>query len=129
MKTRRLILMVIAVIAVIAALVRGYLVFLERRLNNEPPVDGPKISAAVDAFTRDLAKRGQSLPPSVSLRQLISEGYLQPEDARQFAGAEVTISLTADESKANATLIRVRLPGDPIEVVVKRDGSIQQRRE
>lgn len=127
MKRRRLILIVSAAFVAVAVLVGGYLFLLERNLNNEPPVDGQKISTAVDAFARDLAQRGQPLPPSVTLQQLIAAGHLRAEDVRQFAGAEVTISLTNNEMNASAVQMRVHRPGNPDDVVVLADGSIQPR--
>ena len=51
------------------------------------------------AFSRDLTARGQPLPPTVSLRELVSGGYIAAADLRAFDGMDVTISLTADEAR------------------------------
>ncbi len=76
------------------------------------------------AFSRDLTARGQPLPPTVSLRELVSGGYIAAADLRAFDGMDVTISLTADEARPQEILIRVRMPDGSVTALLA-DGSIQ----
>jgi hypothetical protein len=86
--------------------------------------DAPKLAAAVQAFSRDQAARGQPLPASVSLRQLVSGGYIATNDVHAFDGMDVTISLTED-AYPQSIFIHVRMP-DGSQIAVFGDGSIQQ---
>src|SRR5919108_6464810 len=61
--------------------------------------DASKLISAMQAFSRDLTARGQPLPSSVSLRELVSGGYIAASDGRAFDGMDVTISLTADKTR------------------------------
>lgn len=86
--------------------------------------DAPKLISAMQAFTRDLTARGQSLPAAVSLRELVSGGYIAANDVRAFDGMDVTISLTADETRPQEILIRVRMPDGSVTALLA-DGSVQ----
>ena len=88
--------------------------------------DAPKLIAAVQAFSHEKAARGQLLPATVSLRELVSGGYIAAKEVQAFDGMEVTISLATDKTRAAEVLIRVRLP-DGSEIAQLTDGSIQQR--
>jgi hypothetical protein len=66
-----------------------------------------------------------SLPASVSLRELVSGGYITTNDVRAFDGMEVTVSLTASDTDPHSILIRVRMP-DGSQIAAMADGSVQQ---
>ncbi len=87
--------------------------------------DTSKLIAAVQAFSRDKTAGGQALSGSVSLRELVSRGYIAASDVRAFDGMEVTISLAADETRPQKILIRVRLPDGTV-IAGLADGSAQQ---
>src|SRR5262249_55665590 len=87
--------------------------------------DPSKIVAAVQAFSRDQPAHGRALPASVSLRELVKGGYVAADDVRAFDGMDVTISLTADETRPQEILIRVRLPDGSV-IAALGDGSAQQ---
>jgi len=87
--------------------------------------DSPKLISAVQAFCQNLTARGQPLPASVSLRELISSGYLAASDIRAFDGMDVTISLAANENTPLGALIWARLPDGSINALLA-DGSVQQ---
>ena len=114
MKTRRL----LAFLASAIAIVISASVILTTYWHRKQPVfkDAPKLVSAIQAFKRDLTAHGQPLPASVSLRELITGGYIAASDVRALDGMEVTISLSADETHPQEILMRVRLP----------DGSVQQ---
>jgi hypothetical protein len=123
MKMRRLIFVVCSLVAA-AAVVCIVLVFHWQR---SPPVvkDALKLTAAVQAFSQDLASRRKPLPASVSLRELINGGYLATNDVHSFDGMDVTISLSASEASPQSILIHVRMP-DGSQIVLMADGSVQQ---
>jgi hypothetical protein len=87
-------------------------------------VDGAKLIAAAEAYARDLRAHGQAMPESVELHDLLAKGWLQADDVKGFAGMEVTISLTVDESHPQDVMMRVRMQ-DGSEVVTLADGSVQ----
>ena len=79
---------------------------------------------AASALVADYDARGKPLPESVNLSELIAGGYLSPEQARGFDGADVTLSLNPDERLPQAAWIRVKL-SDGHELALFNDGSVQ----
>ena len=88
-------------------------------------VDAPKIFAAAKSYAAGLTAQGARIPASVSLKVLIDRGLLTEADVRGFAGLEVSVSLSANESRPQEVLVRARLP-DGREIVALADGSVQQ---
>jgi hypothetical protein len=83
--------------------------------------------SAMQMFSRDLTARGQPLPATVSLRELVGSGYIAASDVRAFDGMDVMISLTADESQPQEVRIRVRGPDGTVTTLLA-DGSVQGSR-
>ncbi len=123
MKTRRLLALAGSLIAVAVIVCVALTSYWQR----QQPVlkDASKLVAAVQAFSRDRTAAGQALPASVSLRELIGSGYVAASDMQAFDGMEVTISLTADETRSQEILIRVRLPDGSV-IAAMVDGSAHQ---
>ena len=123
MKKRQIIVIVFSVIAVATAVCLALIAYWQRPL----PVlqDGSKLTSAVRAFTQDKLKKGQPMPDTLALRELVSGGFLAAEDARAFEGMEVTFYLSADLTRPKETVIRVRLP-DGSQMVMLADGTVQQ---
>jgi hypothetical protein len=117
---------VIAVIVSFVAVAAVVCVALTNYWQRKQPVfkDASKLITAMRAFSEDLKTRGQPLPPSVSLRELVSGGYILARDVRAFDGMDVTISLTADETHPQDVLIRVRLSDGSV-IALLTDGSVQ----
>ncbi|MGA2747807.1 MAG: hypothetical protein ABSG59_03445 [Verrucomicrobiota bacterium] len=88
-------------------------------------VNGIAIVGAGKTYARELKSRGQPVPKTVSLNELVERGYLKPEDIGAFRGLEATLSLTADLSNPKTVLMRVRLP-DGTDYVLLADGSAQE---
>lgn len=122
MKARRLLAYIASAIAVAIIVCVAVTTYWQRK----QPVfkDAPKLISAMRAFTRDLTARGQSLPATVSLRELVSGGYIVANDVRAFDGMDVTIALTADETHPQEILIRVRFPDGSVTALLA-DGSVQ----
>ncbi|MBI2925656.1 MAG: hypothetical protein HYY24_08125 [Verrucomicrobia bacterium] len=119
---KRVIALAVAAVALIAAVSLVYI--LSSRSRGER-VNAEKIIAAIQAYARDLKASGATVPASVSLQELIARGLLKADDVSGFRGLEVTVSLTADETRPQEILLRARLP-DGHEVAVLADGSVQQ---
>ncbi len=88
-------------------------------------VDALKIFAAAKSYAAGLTTQGVPIPASVSLKVLIDRGLLSEADVSGFAGLEVSVSLSANESRPQEVLVRARLP-DGREIVALADGSVQQ---
>ena len=123
MKTRRLLVYIAPAIAVVIIVCVAVTTYWQRK----QPVfkDAPKLISAVQAFSRDLTARAQSLPATVSLQELVSGGYIAASDVRAFDGMDVTISLTADKTQPQEILIRVRSPDGSVTALLA-DGRIQK---
>jgi hypothetical protein len=122
MKIRRLIVIFGFLIAV-AALVSVALVSHWQRSQTFKGL--PKLVAAEQSYLRDHVSRGQPLPASVTLRDLVGSGYISTNDVRAFDGMEVIFYPTANNNDPQAILVRVRI-SDGSQVVVLADGSVQQ---
>ena len=94
----------------------------------QPAFDAPKLISAVQAFSRDLVARGEKLPSTVSLGELVSRNYIAGSDVRAFDGMDVTISLSTDDHHPQETLMRVRWPNGTVTALMA-DGSVQGLRK
>jgi len=126
MRTRRLLVILASALALAAIVYVAVTTYWQR----SQPVfrDTPKLISAMLAFSRDLAARGQPLPPTVSLRKLVNGGYISASEVRAFDGMEVTISLTVDAARPEEILMRVRLPDGSVTALMA-DGSVQGLRQ
>jgi Flp pilus assembly protein CpaB len=125
-KTKRII-----ILGVVAALAAAYTISIipnfrhraewKRTVAALQALSHERVQAAAQAFARD-RKISEG---AVSLRDLVSGGYLRPEDLPGLEEKNVTVSLTADETKPSAIWVRVRA-SDGSDIVVMADGSIQQ---
>jgi hypothetical protein len=115
----KVILAVVVALAAIAILYRG--------LTPSPKpaaVDGARILAAARGYTQMLHAKRMTVPPTVSLGELVFHGLLRPEDVKAFEGVEVTVSLTADRADPRSVLLRAHLP-DGQDMVALTDGSVR----
>ncbi len=119
---KRIIALAVAAAVLIAAASVLYIISSPSRVEG---VNAEKIVAATQAYARDLKASGATVPASVPLQELVARGFLNAEDVIGFRGLEVTVSLTADETRPQQILIRARLP-DGYELAVFADGSVQQ---
>jgi hypothetical protein len=120
MKTKRF--LIFAAVTILAIIV-GCLVFViqkpqKGRLNAE------KITAAIQAYAGKVKSENQSLPPTISLQELIVKGFLKNEDVSAFDGWNVTVSLTNSEMYPQAILMSAQSP-DGHQIAVLADGSVQ----
>ena len=89
--------------------------------------NAPRLILAINAFSHDCTARGKTLPGVVSLRELVSGGYISSADVSAFDGMDVTISLNANESDPQTILMRARLPDGSVTALMS-DGSVQSLR-
>jgi hypothetical protein len=108
-----------------AALVVGSMIYFAPSTPHLEQVNAPRLLAAARTYADSLKAQGLPVPASVSLQELISLKLVTSSDVAGFAGLEVTISLTADGSRPQEVLVRVRIP-DGHEIVALADGSVQQ---
>jgi len=126
MKARHLIAVVVSAVVVATVLCGVVMSYWQWK----QPVfkEAPKLVAAVKAFAKDLATRGQPAPATVSLRELVGSGYIAARDVRAFDGMDVTLSLAVDEIHPQEILMRVRLPDGSV-IASMADGSVQKLRK
>ena len=82
--------------------------------------------SALAAFTRDTKARGEQMPETVTLDELIRRGFLQEEDVSAFVGMKAVISLGASAIQPQSILMEATLP-DGTKMVALGDGSVQPR--
>ena len=106
----------------------GYLFSPSSRQTNLGLVDSDKIVKAFHTYCADQTRQGRSLPPAVTLRELVLLGYLQPKDIAGFGATGVSLFPPAllDETHPQNILAQARLPGDGLVNVLLHDGSVQQ---
>lgn len=109
------------------AVVTGSLVYYASFSRPPSYVNAPKLIEAAKAYGATLKGQGLPVPAAVSLKELLNRGLLIDSDVPGFAGMEVTISLSLDETHPQDVLARVSLP-DGHEMIALADGSIQQAR-
>ncbi len=79
----------------------------------------------MQAFSRDLTNRGRPLPQSVSLNDLVSQGYISSNSVRAFEGMEVKIWFGINETAPQKVLMSARLPNGTVSATLA-DGSVHQ---
>ncbi len=109
--------------ALVMATLVGVAVTTYWQLNQTVSYDAAKLISAMHVFGRDLSQRGLPLPATVSLRELVEAGYIGANDVRVFEGVEVTIALTADESRSQDCLIRMKMADGSVCALLV-DGSV-----
>jgi hypothetical protein len=123
MKTRSLFVVSSMALAVVVAL--AVTACSKRKNHLEHFQDVPGLLSAIRAFSGDLAKQGQPMPPSVSLRELVSRGYISTNSVHAFEGMETKIWLLASPGVPDSVLMSARLPDGTVNAALA-DGSIQQ---
>jgi hypothetical protein len=88
------------------------------------PLDPIQVRDAIDAFCRERSALGYPLPQTITLSQLVKDGYLHAEAIRGVGSAEVTFSLRPDTRNPGSVLIEARLP-DGSRIGALANGSIQ----
>jgi len=83
----------------------------------------PRIATAVQAFSRDRKSGAGDLTNTVSLKELLSGGYVQPADVRGLEGKNVTVSLAVGKATPSMVWISVR-ETDGSQIGLLGDGSI-----
>jgi hypothetical protein len=115
----------VAIAAILIVIVMGGLIYFASSSRHQERVNAPRLFAAAKAYAESFKAQGVPVPASVSLKELISRGLLTDSDVSGFAGMEVTISLTANETRPQEALVRARLT-DGHEIVLLVDGSVHQ---
>ena len=87
--------------------------------------DAAPIIDAVTAFCRHRAAHGLALPPTITTRALTDQGFLRHEALSSLGGLDITISLTADETRPSEIFSRIQLPDGTV-VASFADGSAHQ---
>jgi hypothetical protein len=123
MKIRRLI-VIAGLLVAVAALVSVALISHWQRSERTFKIL-PKLAVAEQSYVRDHVSRGQPLPASVTVQDLVRGGYVSADEVRSLAGADVTFYPTVTDTTPQAILVRVRM-ADGVEMAVMADGSFQQ---
>ena len=91
----------------------------------QPMLKDPSVlMKALTQFAKEKIARGQTVPASISLNELVGAGYLKPEDAAAFKGVDLTLYPTALGALPQAVVARARL-ADGSQVSLLADGSVQ----
>ena len=83
-----------------------------------------EVISVVPTISRDRTTRGQRLPASVSLRELIASGNIRASNVPALNGMEITLVFSPDEVHADQTLVRVLDGNSVIAVARMADGKI-----
>jgi hypothetical protein len=86
------------------------------------PVNGLKLIAAAQAYTRGLIKNHAPVPSSVPLQVLVDQGLLEPADIGSLQGLDVKIFLTTRDPSGHRVIMSVRL-SDGTDLTLFADGS------
>lgn len=91
----------------------------------EPFQDFPGLLTAIQGYSQDLRNRGQPLPKSVSLSELVKGGYISKKSVRAFEGMETRVWLSGNPAAVDSVLISARLADGSVSAALA-DGSVQQ---
>lgn len=121
MNLTRKVLVLCAVLLVLAAAV-----YFAMRPDPAPgSVNGVRILAAAQQYTRLFASQNLVVPETVALEDLLARGLLRKEDVTGLKGAEVTVWLRGDPRNPATVLMRARFK-DGQDLLLMMDGSVRQ---
>jgi hypothetical protein len=112
------------ILAALAVGVVALVLFIEFGYRQQASVNGDRLVAALAQYAKDLHSHGQRLPSSVTLDTLVGGGYLQPEDAKPFAGVKLIFHSDASEADPRSILMEAHMPDGTV-LAVLADGSVQ----
>jgi hypothetical protein len=121
MKTKRFLICAVAII--LAAIVICYsFVMLKPQKENSNLRNhyyAEKIVAAAHVYSSQMKSENQTLPPTISLQELIAKGFLKHEEVSPFGenGIAVTIYLKVDETNPQAVLMHAQSSSDGWQIV------------
>ena len=116
---------VLLIAAFLAVIVVAFCCWVYARKHPPPKFDANKLVEALVAYSNHQHQQQRAMPESVTLQELVAGGYLPAEQMQAFGSSNVTISLTANETRPTEMLIEARLP-DGSRCVALSDGSIAQ---
>lgn len=122
-------LLVVALVAIVGAM----LALLNVRRPQPSFKEAVAFVRSIHAFVESRTQQGAPPPLSVQLRELVDGGYITPQMARRFEGAQITLPTLPTgpsepqplERAMQQVLISLRLP-DGRKTVMTADGSIHQ---
>jgi hypothetical protein len=119
-----------AIVGVVAILMIAFGVDYVRTHSGHPSSqdfqDLPGLLSAIQAFSRDTTNRGEPLPQSVSVHELVSRGYLLSNSVRAFEGLQAKVWLRANPTVTSSeVLMSARLPDGRV-CAALADGSVQE---
>jgi hypothetical protein len=88
-------------------------------------IDGQRFVTALADYARDCRKRGEPVPPTVTLSGLVRSGYLRQEVGEAFQGVKVVFHGDADETRPGSILVEATMPDGSL-IAVLGDGGVQQ---
>jgi hypothetical protein len=120
-KTQRLVILIASSTALVAVMAVAVVAYWP----GKQPVfeDLPGLIFALQAFSQERTKQGEPLPSTVSLRELVSRGYISSNSVHVFEDTKTTIWLTVNETKPQQVLMSARLPDGSVSAVLA-DGSV-----
>jgi hypothetical protein len=130
LKTKRIIIVGVLVILGIVYVVSTIIPNVRRRSEWNQTIRAlrglptQRVRSAVEGFVRAQTK-GAGVSDTVSLRELVSGGFLSPDEAAPFNGMDVTFAAGVDEGRPQQIVAQVRLRSGGVAVELG-DGSIQQ---
>ncbi len=95
--------------------------------NNDKTITGvaaSRIASASKAYSRALRDRGQPVPASIPLSDLVKLGYLRTQDTEAFEGMDTQVGLQTNEALPVYAIMRVKMSDGSI-IILHGDGSVQ----
>jgi hypothetical protein len=114
---------VLTVVAVFLLLAIAVWVGLTTHWNMKQPTSGDFaiLVKAIEKLAQRRAAVGQPAPATMTLPELVAQGYVSAAQAAVFEDIDITIALSGDVNGTHTVLIRLRLPdGSVVEESVAR---------
>ncbi|NBV21014.1 MAG: hypothetical protein EBS05_03335 [Proteobacteria bacterium] len=125
----------IIIFRVLAALIIAYAVSIipnfhrrsewDRAISALQSLPREHVVSAIEGFVKTQNAQNRTIANMVSLRELVSTGFIRAEATAPFSDMDVTFATKVDVTRPDLILIRVRLPSGDV-VVELTDGSIQK---
>jgi hypothetical protein len=95
------------ILCAVANNARGHAEWM-RKISALKAIPRDRLELAVQGYIHDNKNKGGSLPATVSLQNLVSNGYLREQDIKGLESSDAAVFLEVDETQPNAVRMRVR---------------------
>lgn len=93
------------------------LILFEARPLPTPLLNGERLAKAMARYSKDVYRRGEVLPRTITLDTLVGQDYLNAEDTKPLQGAQLVFHTDAVDMNPQMVLVEAHMPDGQISLM------------